>query len=296
MVQRRARSERAASSSARCSITSSASAAIALTGVPPSMRPMFVLASPRGCRLSARAMRHTSSIALGRRDWPRSGRRARAPDARAQAAHRVDGDVQQAMALERERQLGLQVAQAVRAPARLPSPSSPTVNATARPASAALSGGLLDDLHGARRPRRRCRRSRARASLALEHGLVRDVAREHRVHVREQEHAGRPGSKRQIRCRQRRRPPPGAARAAAQPRDRSPSSNVGAGTRASPIRSSRASSAAFTPRDGIRPRCARLVTGVARPEGRRGFDRRIHVEAEIARLGDQHHVLDGILS
>ena len=71
----RARSASApASSSARCSITSSACAAMALMAVPPSMLPTLVLLSRRGGRLSARAMRQISSIALGRprlaQEWP----------------------------------------------------------------------------------------------------------------------------------------------------------------------------------------------------------------------------------
>ena len=70
-------------------------------------------------------------------------------DARAQAADRVDGDVQQAMALERQRQLGLQLRAGRARPARLPRPSSPTVNATASPCEAALARQLLDDLDGA---------------------------------------------------------------------------------------------------------------------------------------------------
>ena len=110
---------RTASSSARCSTTSSACAAIALTVVPPSMRPMFVLASRRGGRLSARAIRQISSIALGRprlaQEWPPGPftpmRARRLPDG-------VHGDVQEAVALQRQRELRLAARRRPRAPRR----------------------------------------------------------------------------------------------------------------------------------------------------------------------------------
>ena len=76
---------------------------------------------------------------------------------------------------------------------------------------------------------------------------------------------------------------------------RSPSSNVGAGTRASASRSSRASSAALTPRG--RYQAARRPgwpPPAARTERGRGLDRRVDAETEVAGLRDQHHVLDGV--
>ncbi len=161
-----ARPKRASSvsSSARCSITSSAWAAIALTAVPPWIRPMFVLASPRGCRLSVRAMRHTSSIALGRprlaQEWPpgpRTVMRARRlPTA-------VDGDVREAVALERQHLVGLQgLARGARA-----GEVAEALLADRERDGDALGGTLL--ARAAPRPGRRtrplprCRRSRARA-------------------------------------------------------------------------------------------------------------------------------------
>ena len=241
-----------ASSSARCSITSSACDAIALTAVPPSMLPMLVLVSRRGGRLSARAMRQTSSIALGRprlaQEWPPGPRTAmrarRLPD-------RVDRDVQQAVTLERQHLLGPQILAGSRArPTRLPRPSSPTVKAIARPArsrsrascsttwTAQTTAAALSPTPGPTSlpPARRgsCGSLRAKTVSTCASTSTR----------------GRPSPKRQIRlpvASTARRPGASARRRSSQAR-RSPSSNVGAGMRASARRSSRASSTALTPR------------------------------------------------
>ena len=191
-----ARPKRASSvsSSARCSITSSAWAAIALTAVPPWIRPMFVLASPRGCRLSVRAMRHTSSIALGRprlaQEWPpgpRTVMRARRLPTPSTAT------CERPWPSSASTWSGCRVSHAERAPARLPRPSSPTVNATATPSAAPCwascsttwtahtTAAALSPIPG---PRTRS------PSICGSCGTSR---REDGVHVREQEHP-RPGS------------------------------------------------------------------------------------------------------
>ena len=239
-----------ASSSARCSITSSACAAIALTAVPPSMRPMFVLASRRGGRLSARAMRQTSSIALGRprlaQEWPpgpRTPMRARRlPTASTATCRRPWPSSASASSRLQVRAGGArarEVAESLLAdrerdgePLR---PRSRAICSMTGPRT--HGGGVVAD-------------ARAAQPAALEHRLVRQVAREHRVHVREQQHAraavveapdqvARGVGARAVRRALRRR---------SSQAMRSPSSNVGAGTRASASRSSRASSTALTPR------------------------------------------------
>ena len=256
-----ARPKRASSvsSSARCSITSSAWAAIALTAVPPWIRPMFVLASPRGCRLSVRAMRQTSSIALGRprlaQEWPPGPRtviRAR------RLPTRVDGDVREAVALERERQVGLQ-GRARRARTR-------------EVAEALLADGerdgdtlglavpreLLHDLHGAHDRCGVVADPGPADAVALDLRLVRDVPREDRVHVREQEHP-RPGAVEAPRsgCRRCRRPCGRARRRAA----------AGARRCARPRRrSERARAPVRSGRQGHRPRRSRRADAI-RPRG-----------------------------
>ena len=229
------------------------------------MRPMFVLASRRAGRLSARAIRQISSIALGRprlaQEWPpgplTAMRARRLPTASTATCRRP-------WPSSASTRSGSRSAHAARAPTRLPSPSSPTVKATASPSAARsrascsttwtahTTAAALSPTPGPRRRspsmRGSCATSRANTVSTCASSSTR----------------GRPSPKRQIRL-----PAPSAASRPGAPASRrcshsmrSPSSNVGAGTRASASRSSRASSTALTPRGRYQaamapgPRCA----------------------------------------
>ena len=187
----RAKRVSSVSSSARCSITSSAWAAIALTAVPPWMQ--ADVRAGVAARLAAERARDAADL-VDRARAPAVG-----PGVAARAAHR-DARAQAADARRRRRAGGRgprarppaparSSSHAARAPARLPRPSSPTVNATASPAAPPLARELLDDVDGAHDRGRVVADAGPAQALALEPRLVRHVAREDRVDVREQEHA-----------------------------------------------------------------------------------------------------------
>ena len=145
-------------------------------------------------------MRQTSSIALGRprlaQEWP-PGPSTR--DAGAQAADRIDGDVQQAVALERQRLLGLQLGAGSTRPGEVAEPFLADRERDGQPLGAALARDLLDDLDARTRRRRRCRRSRAAQPAALERGSC-GTSRANTVSTcASSSTRGRPSSKRQIR-------------------------------------------------------------------------------------------------
>ena len=196
-------------------------------------------------------MRHTSSIALGRprlaQEWPpgpRTVMRARRlPTASTATCERPWPSSASTWS-------GCSVSQAERAPARLPRPSSPTVNATATPSAAPCAASCsttrtahttaaaLSPIPG---PRTRspsicgsCGTSRANTvSTCASRSTLGRAPSKAQIRLPAVSTTVRPGAPASRRC---------------SHAMRSPSSNVGAGTRASSIRSSRASSAALTPR------------------------------------------------
>ena len=258
--------------------------------------------APRRAAEAARDPAHLVDRARAPAVGPGVASRPAHGDARAQAPDRIHGDVHEAVALQREHELRLQLGAGGARPREVAEPLLADRERDGEALQAALAGHLLDDLDRAHDGGGVVADARAAHPRALEHGLVRHLAREHRVDVREQQHA-RSRRRRSARsgCRRRphRRRPGAPSRRRSSHSMRSPSSNVGAGTRASASRSSRASSTALTPRGryqhgDVRPRSRRAGRRLARSERRSGLDRRVHAESEVAGLGDQHHVLDRI--
>jgi len=154
------------------------------------MRPMFVLASRLGGRLSARAIRQTSSIALGRprlaQEWPpgplTAMRARRLPTASTATWLRPWPS---SASTELRPQLG---AGGTRA-REVAEPLLADRERHCEALQAAFASHLLDDLDRAHDGGSVVAHARAAHAPALEHGLVRHLAREDRVDMHQQQHA-----------------------------------------------------------------------------------------------------------
>ena len=167
-------------------------------------------------------MRQTSSIALGRprlaQEWPPGPSHG---DARAQAADRVHGDVHESVALQRQRQLRLQLRAGGARTREVAEPLLADREGDRESLQAALARHLLDNLDGAHDGGGVVADARAAQPLALEHAAR--AGPRARTPCRRARAAARAGGRRRSArsgCRRRRRPPARrAAEAPLQPRD-----------------------------------------------------------------------------
>ena len=254
--------------------------------------------APRRTAERARDAARPRRSRSGGRDSPRSGRPGRARRcARAGCPTASTATCRRPWPSSASACSGRSSAQAARAPARLPSPSSPTVNATASPARsrscascsttwrAHTTAAALSPTPG---PRRRapsrcgsCGTSRAKTvSTCASSEHARSALAEAPDQVA------------------RRVDVPPARRAVEPPLEpRDPLALVERRRRHACEREQvvegivHGAHAAGTLSGSDAPG---LIAAGARPEGGSGLDRGVHAEAEVARLRDQHHVLDRV--
>ena len=110
-------------------------------------------------------------------------------DASAEAPDRVDGDVQEAVTLQRQHQVRLQIGARGARAHEIAETLLAHGEGDRQPVCSSLARQLLDDLDGAHDRGGVVADAGAAQAVAVDARLVRDLPREHRVDVREQQHA-----------------------------------------------------------------------------------------------------------